>query len=108
MLELGRRARRGLEAIAGVRVLGPEPGGIATGSVVSFVAESVHPHDMAQFLDSKGIAIRAGHHCAQPLMRRLGVSATSRASFYLYNSADEVDEFLAAVEEAAGRLADRG
>jgi cysteine desulfurase/selenocysteine lyase len=59
----------------------------------------VHPHDLSQLLDEEGIAIRSGHHCAQPLMRRLGVAATARASFYLYNTEEEVD----ALVEALGR-----
>jgi len=61
------------------------------GSVISFNIENIHPHDLAQLLDSDGIAIRAGHHCAQPIMKKLGVSATGRASFYLYNSEKDVD-----------------
>jgi len=59
--------------------------------VISFNIENIHPHDLAQLLDSDGIAIRAGHHCAQPIMKKLGVSATGRASFYLYNSEKDVD-----------------
>jgi len=60
----------------------------------------VHPHDLSQLLDEEGIAIRSGHHCCQPLIRRLGVAATSRASFYLYNTEEEVDAFVAAVTRA--------
>jgi cysteine desulfurase/selenocysteine lyase len=67
--------------------------------IVSFNVEGVHPHDVAQFLDLDGIAIRAGHHCCQPLMRRLGVPATNRASFYLYNVAEEVDRLAAGVRK---------
>jgi cysteine desulfurase/selenocysteine lyase len=67
------------------------------GGVVSFNLDEVHPHDMATIVDQEGICIRAGHHCAQPLMRRLGVPATARASFYLYNAPDDVDALIAAV-----------
>ena len=68
--------------------------------VVSFTLADVHPHDLATILDAEGVAIRAGHHCAQPLMRRLGVSATARASFYLYNGFDDVDRLVAALHHA--------
>ena len=71
------------------------------GGVVSFGLDGIHPHDIGQVLDSRGIAIRAGHHCAQPVMQRLDISATARASFYLYNTTDEVDALVAAVGEAA-------
>ena len=71
------------------------------GGVVSFGLDGIHPHDIGQVLDSRGIAIRAGHHCAQPVMQRLNISATARASFYLYNTTDEVDALVAAVGEAA-------
>jgi len=60
----------------------------------------VHPHDVATVLDAEGIAIRAGHHCAQPLMKWLGVTATARASFYLYNTKEEIDRFIAALQKA--------
>jgi cysteine desulfurase/selenocysteine lyase len=71
------------------------------GGVVSFGLEGIHPHDIGQVLDSYGVAIRAGHHCAQPVMQHLGIAATARASFYLYNTAAEVDALVAAVREAA-------
>ncbi len=85
-----------LAAIRGVRVLGPGPE--QTGGIVSFTLDRIHPHDVAQLLDRHGIAIRAGHHCAMPLHRRFGLAATSRASFYFYNTLDEVDRFGAALE----------
>lgn len=72
------------------------------GGVVSFNLDEVHPHDMATILDQEGICIRAGHHCAQPLMRRLDVAATARASFYLYNTPDEIDVLLEALDKAKG------
>lgn len=70
------------------------------GGVVSFVDKDIHPHDLATFLDSYGIAVRAGHHCAQPLTRKLGVMATTRASFYVYNTKDDVDELIEALKGA--------
>lgn len=75
------------------------PGEERTG-VLAFSLPDVHPHDLAQLLDQEGIAIRSGHHCCQPLMRRLGVVATARASFYLYNTEDEVRRFVGAVKKA--------
>lgn len=78
-----------LEEIPGVTVYGPEAE--HRGGVVSFTIEGIHPHDVAQILDGDGIAIRAGHHCAMPLHDKLAIPASSRASFYLYNTMDEVD-----------------
>ena len=69
------------------------------GAVISFNVDNIHPHDLAQFLDYDGIAIRAGHHCAQPIMKKLGVSATGRASFYVYNSKDDVDRLCESIEK---------
>ena len=60
----------------------------------------IHPHDLAQVLDQQGVCVRAGHHCAKPLMRRLGVQATARASFYLYNTPAEVDALVKAIDKA--------
>jgi cysteine desulfurase / selenocysteine lyase len=68
--------------------------------VLSFTLADVHPHDLATILDSEGVAIRAGHHCTQPLMRRLGVSSTARASVYLYNTGDDVDRLVTALQKA--------
>jgi cysteine desulfurase/selenocysteine lyase len=76
-------------AIPGFHPFGPV--GEDRSAVLSFVLADIHPHDLAQILDGHGVAVRAGHHCNQPLMRRLGVSATTRASFYLYNDRDDVD-----------------
>ena len=87
--ELAGQALGELSAIGGVTVYGPRAGS-ARGAVVSFSVDGVHPHDVAAFLDAEGIAVRAGHHCAQPLMHRLGVVGTSRASFGVYTSPDEV------------------
>lgn len=81
-------ATEGLGKIPGLRIIGQ--GGLKT-SMLSFVMENAHPHDIASFLDVEGIAIRSGHHCTQPLMTRLGLPGTARASFTFYNSLDEVD-----------------
>ena len=70
------------------------------GGAVSFWYKDIHPHDLAQVLDQDGICVRPGHHCAQILMRRLGVPATTRASFYVYNRPDEVDALVAALDKA--------
>ncbi|NWG06728.1 MAG: cysteine desulfurase [Chloroflexi bacterium] len=78
-----------LEEIPGVKVFGPSAQ--HKGGVAAFTLEGVHPHDVAQILDKDGIAVRAGHHCAQPLHEKFGIPATSRASFYLYNTKEEVD-----------------
>ncbi|HYH77097.1 MAG TPA: SufS family cysteine desulfurase [Arthrobacter sp.] len=94
--ELGQRMVAGLENIPGVRVLGPAAGQERIG-LAAFDVEGVHAHDVGQFLDSQGIAVRVGHHCAQPLHRRLGLTATTRASAYLYNTTDDVDAFLESV-----------
>lgn len=95
---LGERLVAGLEAIDGIRVLGPRSGQSRIG-LAAFDVDGVHAHDVGQFLDSRGIAVRVGHHCAQPLHRRLGLTASTRASTYLYNTTDEVDAFLTAVAE---------
>jgi cysteine desulfurase/selenocysteine lyase len=94
--ELGQRMVAGLEAIDGIRVLGPAAGQERIG-LAAFDVAGVHAHDVGQFLDARGIAVRVGHHCAQPLHRRLGLTATTRASAYLYNTTDDVDDFLDAV-----------
>ncbi|WP_248761927.1 SufS family cysteine desulfurase [Pseudarthrobacter sp. SSS035] len=94
--ELGQRMVAGLESIPGIRVLGPAAGQERIG-LAAFHVDGVHAHDVGQFLDSRGIAVRVGHHCAQPLHRRLGLTATTRASAYLYNTTDDVDAFLEAV-----------
>jgi cysteine desulfurase/selenocysteine lyase len=95
--ELCRQAHDVLSSIAGVRLLGPAPEQKA--GIVSFTLERVHAHDIAQLLDRQGIAVRAGHHCAMPLHQRLGVKATTRASFYFYNTLDEVQQLGRAIEE---------
>lgn len=89
-----------LEAV-GATIYGP-PGGEGRGGVVSFNIPEVHSHDLATIVDQEGVCIRAGHHCAQPLMRVLDVPATARASFYLYNSKDDVDALIDSLEKAKG------
>lgn len=81
-----------LEEIPGVQVIGPDAS--QKGGVASFTLQGVHPHDVAQILDTVGIAVRAGHHCAMPLHEKLGLPATSRASFYLYNTPQEIDALV--------------
>jgi len=88
-----------LTDIAGLRILGPtEPAG--RGAAISFEVDGVHPHDMSQVLDELGIAVRAGHHCAWPLHRALGVQASTRASFYLYNTHEEVTALADGIRQA--------
>ncbi len=87
--EITEYALERLEEVPGVRLFGPSAD--KKGGVAAFTLEGVHPHDVAQILDQEGIAVRAGHHCAQPLHEKFGIPATSRASFYLYSTKDEVD-----------------
>jgi cysteine desulfurase/selenocysteine lyase len=100
---LAARAVKGLSALPGVRVFGP-PLGVPRGAVVAFAVEGLHPHDVAALLDADGIAVRAGHHCAMPLMRRLGVVGTSRASFSVYTSPEEIDVLVDAVGALRSKL----
>ncbi len=88
-----------LSSIEGIEIYGHQKG--KNGSVISFNLDGVHPHDLAQFLDQDGIAVRAGHHCAQPIMDKLGVSSTIRASFYLYNTEEEIDKFCDSLKKTA-------
>lgn len=97
--ELVDLARKKLELIPGIKIYAPKNSALH-GGVLSFTSEHVHPHDMATFLDAEGLAIRAGHHCAQPLMKKMGVIATNRASFYFYNTHEEVDRLGAVVKAA--------
>jgi cysteine desulfurase/selenocysteine lyase len=89
----------GLSAITGLRIIGPKTIELR-GGVVSFTLGDIHPHDLGQYLDSQGIAVRTGHHCAWPLTRKLGVPATTRASVYLYNTTDDLDALIAGVQGA--------
>jgi len=96
LLEL---AQQKLDAIPDLRRYGPAAASERSG-VLSFTVGEIHPHDLATILDQNGVCIRAGHHCCQPLMRRLGVHATARASFYVYNDESDVDALVAGVERA--------
>jgi cysteine desulfurase/selenocysteine lyase len=95
-LNLTKQLLDGLAHIQGVKVVGPTDMD-NRGGVVSFVIDGVHPHDVGQVLDSYGIAVRTGHHCAWPLMRKLNQVGTTRASFHLYNTSDDVDKLLKAI-----------
>ena len=99
-IELVDYALRRIGDVPGVTIFGP-PDPNDRGGVISFELEGVHAHDVGQVLDSRGVAVRTGHHCAQPVMAKLEVTATARASFYLYNTPAEVDVLVAAVEETA-------
>jgi cysteine desulfurase/selenocysteine lyase len=95
--ELAAYALERLADLGGITTYGPPPERRA--GIVSFNVDGIHPHDVAQVLDSEGVAIRAGHHCCQPLMTRLGVAATNRASFYLYTVPDEIDRLVAGLHK---------
>ena len=104
--ELTAAALAGLTAIDGIRIIGP----LDTdhrGGAVSFVVDGIHAHDVSQILDDEGVAVRVGHHCAWPLYRHFGVHATVRASFGLYNTADEVDALVTAVRRAQQFFSER-
>lgn len=94
--KLGRKVMEGLKQIEGVELVSPEDEDI---SVISFTMEEAHPHDIAEILSQNDIAIRAGHHCAQPQMEELGISGTARVSPYLYNTEEDVEKFLEAIRE---------
>jgi cysteine desulfurase/selenocysteine lyase len=94
--ELLEYATEQIAKIPGVRIIGTAKN---KGPVLSFAIEGVHPHDVGTVLDAEGIAVRAGHHCAQPVMKRLGVPATARASFSFYNTKEEVDALVAGIRE---------
>ena len=96
-LELTRLALGFLSEIPGVSIVGPTDL-LDRGGVVSFTIDGVHPHDVGQVLDQHGIAVRTGHHCAWPLMRKLGVVGTTRASFYLYNTPEDVESLVDGVK----------
>ncbi|HMC68465.1 MAG TPA: aminotransferase class V-fold PLP-dependent enzyme, partial [Mycobacteriales bacterium] len=97
--ELVAATLEGLSGIAGVHVVGPTSME-NRGNPVAFVVDGVHAHDVGQVLDDDGVAVRVGHHCALPLHRRFGLAATARASFAVYNTADEVDRLVAGVRRA--------
>jgi cysteine desulfurase/selenocysteine lyase len=86
-------ALKGLQTIKGLQIIGPLDNA-DRGGVVSFTLDQIHPHDAGQVLDQYGIAVRTGHHCAWPLMRKFGVAGTTRASFYLYNDRSDIDALV--------------
>ena len=92
--DLARLAYEQLSTLPNIRVLGPTG---ERGGLVSFAFPDVHAHDVVTFADEDGIALRGGHHCNQPLMRKLGLTSTTRASFYVYNSAAEIDVLVASM-----------
>ena len=94
-IDLLTYATQELSSIDGLRIIGTAPGKT---SVISFIMDSAHPHDISTIIDRAGVSVRAGHHCAQPLMDRMGVPATTRASFGMYNTRDEVDTLVAALD----------
>ena len=95
--ELTAYMKEGLDSLPFVRQLGTQK---EKGGVFSFVVDGVHPQDIAMVLDQEGVCVRAGHHCAQPLSERLGVSSSVRASLGLYNDKEDVEAFIAALEKA--------
>jgi len=97
--ELTAYALERLPEVEGITLYGP-PDPDQRGGVVSFALEGIHPHDVAELLGREGVCVRAGHHCAQPLMRRLGVPATARASFHVYNTQEDVDRLVTALQNA--------
>ncbi len=96
--EITEYAYEALSEIEGLTVYGPPPSRRA--GVISFTLEGIHPHDLATIADRDQVCLRAGHHCAMPLMTRLGVPATARASFYVYTQKDEVDRLVGSIKEA--------
>jgi len=98
-IEITRYALSKLQSIEELRVLGPKEMDMR-GGAVSFTFGEIHPHDLGQFLDNSGIAVRTGHHCAWPLTRKMGVPATTRASFYLYNTLDDIDALVDGIRDA--------
>jgi cysteine desulfurase/selenocysteine lyase len=98
-VELTSYLLNGLSDIKDLRIIGPKTTDLR-GGAVSFTLGDIHPHDLGQYLDSQGIAVRTGHHCAWPLTRKLGVPATTRASVYLYNTTDDLDALVEGVQGA--------
>ena len=102
-LAVTKRALEGMKAIPHVNILGSDKAEEHTG-ILTFTVDDVHPHDVSEILISDGIAVRAGHHCAQPLLNHLGVSSTTRASFMFYNTEAEVDTFLESLSSVRERM----
>jgi len=98
-MELTQYALEKIVAIPGVKIIGPSTAD-ERGAVLSFTVDGIHPHDVGQVLDQYGIAVRTGHHCAWPLMKKYGIAGTTRASFYIYNTLDDVDTLVDAIISA--------
>jgi cysteine desulfurase/selenocysteine lyase len=96
-VDLASHAMKRLAELPGMRILGPDP---PRGALVGFVMDAAHPHDLTTFADQYGLALRGGHHCNQPLMRRFGVPGTTRASFYFYNTKEEIDRMIEILDTA--------
>jgi cysteine desulfurase/selenocysteine lyase len=94
--ELLAYATEAVSAIPGIRLIGTAK---EKAGVLSFLLDSIHPHDIGTIVDQEGIAIRTGHHCAQPVMQRFGIAATARASFALYNTREEVDVLVEGIQK---------
>ena len=97
--ELLRYALPALTEIDGLRILGPEQP-VDRGGAISFTLDGLHPHDVSQVLDDRGVAVRAGHHCAWPMHRAMGVQSSTRASLYLYNTREEIDALTDGIRHA--------
>jgi len=93
----------GIAKIPGIQVLGSKDPRNHTG-IVNFLVDGVHPHDVAEILESDGVNVRSGHHCAQPLLQHLGCRASTRASFLFYNTTDEVDRLVESLSTLRGRM----
>ena len=96
-VDLTNYALKQMKELPGLRTIGPERD---RGGVISFVMEAAHPHDLTTFADRYGLAMRGGHHCNQPLMRRFGVTGTTRASFYFYSTREEIDRMIDILQKA--------
>jgi cysteine desulfurase/selenocysteine lyase len=95
-------AHQRLSTVTGLRIFGPEP--TKKGPIVSFAIEGIHPQDLANLVDRKGVAVRHGHHCTMPLHSLFGVAATTRASFGVYTTRDDIDVLVEAIEFARQRV----
>jgi cysteine desulfurase/selenocysteine lyase len=98
-VELTEYALQSFANKPGITVVGPHSSE-SRGAVISFSVDGIHPHDVGQVLDQHGIAVRTGHHCAWPLMKKFGITGTTRASFYIYNTKADIDALVAGVESA--------
>jgi len=98
-IEITQYAISKLQEVEEVRIIGPTDMNLR-GGAVSFTLGEIHPHDLGQYLDNSGIAVRTGHHCAWPLTRKMGVPSTTRASFYLYNTIEDIDALITGVRDA--------